>query len=56
MVKKKWIPSIEVESSHGTREVSLSTRHLMNRTIFLNGDIDSLCSQYNIENSDTKTK
>ncbi len=41
MVKKKWIPSIEVESSHGTREVSLSTRHLMNRTIFLNGDIDS---------------
>lgn len=34
-----WIPSIEVESVHGTREVSLSTRHLMNRNIFLNGEI-----------------
>ncbi len=41
MTARKWIPSIEVESSHGTREVSLSTRHLMNRTVFLNGDIDS---------------
>ena len=37
----KWIPSIEVESAHGTREVSLTTRHLMNRNIFLNGTIDS---------------
>lgn len=40
-MKMKWIPSIEVESAHGTREVSLATRHLMNRTIFLNGSIDS---------------
>lgn len=24
-----WIPSVEVESAHGTREVSLTTRHLM---------------------------
>ena len=37
----KWTPAIEVESAHGTREVSLTTRHLMNRTIFLNGSIDS---------------
>lgn len=38
---KDWKPSIEVESAHGTREVSLKTRHLMNRNIFLNGKIDS---------------
>lgn len=37
----KWIPSVEVESLHGMREVSLNTRHLMNRKIFLTGDIDS---------------
>ena len=36
-----WIPAIEVESAHGTREVCLTTRHLMNRMIFLNGSIDS---------------
>ena len=35
-----WIPSIEVESAHGTREVSLATRHLMNRNIFLTGEIN----------------
>lgn len=33
-------PSIEVESAHGVREVSLDTRHLMNRRIFLNGEIN----------------
>ncbi len=36
-----WIPSIEVESAHGTREVSLATRHLMKRSVFLNGEINS---------------
>ncbi len=36
-----WIPSIEVESASGTREVSLTTRHLMNRIIFINGKIDT---------------
>lgn len=36
-----WKPSIEVESVHGTREVCLETRHLMNRTIFLAGEITS---------------
>ena len=36
-----WIPSVEVESAHGTREVSLNTRHLMNRKIFITGGIDS---------------
>jgi len=32
-------PSIEVESAQGIREVSLDTRHLMNRRIFINGEI-----------------
>lgn len=36
-----WNPSIEVESAKGIREVSLNTRHLMNRRIFLNGEINS---------------
>ena len=36
-----WNPMIEVESAHGTREISLNTRHLMNRSIFLTGSIDS---------------
>ena len=36
-----WYPSIEVESAQGVREVGLLTRHLMNRTLFLNGKIDS---------------
>lgn len=35
-----WIPSVEVESVQGIREVSLTTRHLMNRKIFLTGGID----------------
>lgn len=35
-----WTPSVEVESAHGIREVSLKTRHLMNRNIFLTGSID----------------
>lgn len=33
-------PFIEVESVHGVREVSLETRHLMNRRIFINGEIN----------------
>ncbi|MCR5728687.1 MAG: ATP-dependent Clp protease proteolytic subunit [Lachnospiraceae bacterium] len=36
-----WTPMIEVEGVHGTREVMLRTRHLMDRRIFLNGSIDS---------------
>ncbi len=36
-----WMPTIEVESTYGTRVVSLATRHLMNRNIFLVGSIDS---------------
>ncbi len=35
-----YIPAIEVESAHGTREVALNTRHLMNRRLFINGEID----------------
>ena len=46
-----WIPSVEVDSAQGTREVALSTRHLMNRRIFLTGEIntetaDSFLSQF----------
>lgn len=33
-------PTIEVESAHGVREVSLDTRHLMKRRIFLKGEIN----------------
>jgi ATP-dependent Clp protease protease subunit len=36
-----WNPCIEVESAHGTREILLTTRHLMNRKIFLEGEINS---------------
>ena len=39
-----WNPSVEVEGAHGTREVSLNTRHLMKRTIFLKGMIDADCA------------
>ena len=35
-----WTPSVEIESAHGTREVSLQTRHLMNRCIFLQGEVN----------------
>ncbi len=34
-------PFIEVESADGIREISLATRHLMKRKIFLTGEIDS---------------
>ncbi len=34
------IQMIEVESSHGTREIALNTHHLMNGIIFINGSID----------------
>lgn len=36
-----WFPSIEIESAHGTREVSLTTHHLMGRVIFLTGEINA---------------
>ena len=35
-----WIPSIEVESAHGARELTLRTRHLMSRRVFLTGEIN----------------
>ena len=41
-----WIPTIEVESANGTREVSLYTRHLMNRNLFLNGEINADMSNF----------
>ena len=33
------IPMIEAESAQGTREISLTTRHLSNGILFLNGEI-----------------
>nr|MCR5740002.1 ATP-dependent Clp protease proteolytic subunit [Lachnospiraceae bacterium] len=41
MANIMYKPTIEVESANGTREVSLETRHFMNRRLFLNGTIDS---------------
>lgn len=40
-MSKNWIPAIEVESAHGTREVSLVTHNFMDRKIFLNGEINN---------------
>lgn len=39
MSEAVWIPYIEVETNAGIREVSLTTRHLMNRRVFLFGKI-----------------
>ncbi len=36
-----WVPSVEVESANGTREVNLSTHLLKSGQLFLNGSIDS---------------
>lgn len=40
-MSRVWTPAVEVESAHGTREVQLETRHLMNRKLFLQGEINS---------------
>ncbi len=45
MEKYRWIPYVEVESSSGIREVNLYTRHLMNRTIFIEGMIDEFLAR-----------
>lgn len=39
MSEKVWNPTIEVESNAGIRVVSLLTRHLMDRNVFLTGEI-----------------
>lgn len=36
----EWIPAIEEESSSGTREVSLRTRHFTNGKLFLTGEVN----------------
>lgn len=36
----EWRPAVEVETRNGIREVSLRTRHLMKRRVFLNGEIN----------------
>lgn len=40
MNRISWNPCVEVESHNGIREVSIYTRHLSKRRIFLNGEID----------------
>ena len=40
MSKIDWSPCIEVESHNGIRELSIYTKHLTNRRVFLNGTID----------------
>lgn len=44
-----WMPSIEVETAQGIREISLSTYHLMKGRIFLSGEITHETSQYFLE-------
>ena len=39
-MKKIWMPSIEIETAHGCREVSLLTDQLLKKKIFLTGEID----------------
>ncbi len=41
MSKEYWLPTAEVESNQGTREVSLYARNLMKGNIFLTGDINN---------------
>lgn len=36
----EWMPAIIEESHSGVREIALLTKHLMNRRIFLQGEID----------------
>ncbi len=40
-MRENWTPCVEVESSYGTREVNLYTRQLMNRNIFIQGEINA---------------
>ena len=35
----QWSPCVEMDSYNGIREVSVYTRHLSKRRIFLNGEI-----------------
>lgn len=35
----EWVPSIEVETANGTREVQLRTKHFTNGRIFLTGEV-----------------
>ncbi|MBR5597150.1 MAG: ATP-dependent Clp protease proteolytic subunit [Lachnospiraceae bacterium] len=41
MNRLSWNPSVEVDSYNGIRELSVYTRHLSKRRIFLNGEINS---------------
>lgn len=35
-----WVPAVEEESSNGTREIQLMTKHFTNRKIFLTGEVN----------------
>ena len=37
----KWSPSVETQTYGGSREINVYTKHLTNRKIFLNGEINS---------------
>lgn len=39
MYVKSWIPAVEVESSHGAREIQLKTKHFTDRKLFLTGEV-----------------
>ena len=40
-MERIWIPSVEVETNAGVREVALATKHFTNRKIFLTGEINA---------------
>lgn len=37
----RWIPTVEEESCHGSREINLQTKHFGNRKLFLTGEVTS---------------
>lgn len=37
----RWIPTVEEESCHGSREINLQTKHFGNRKLFLIGEVTS---------------
>jgi ATP-dependent Clp protease protease subunit len=41
----QWIPAIEERSSTGVREISVYSRHLRNRKIFLTGEINEAAAE-----------
>ncbi len=44
--KQNWFPRVEEETYHGKSEVSLMTKHLSNRRIFLTGEVSDEMADY----------